>query len=296
MTRKLPPLKTLEAFVTAGRLLSFGKAGNALGLSPSAISRRIRDLEAELGSPFFIRHSKSVELTEVGAEYLDRLSPAFDAIYDATEKIRIEKENRRLVVAIPQCLAARWLTPRLPEFNRLHSEIELEIDAHMDLLTPQPSRYDIGIFLPAEPWPRRHVEPLLSVPVFPVCVPEIGKNIREPADLAKQTMLHNRQLPDAWSMWFRAAGVDPVSPAKDIYFNDLDLAYSAVLNGLGVGLGGELIVAPYLRSGQLVAPFDPDARFVFTYHLVCEKSRLQEKSVRCFIKWLKRCIAQAELR
>lgn len=296
MTRKLPPLKTLEAFVTAGRLLSFGKAGNALGLSPSAISRRIRNLEKELGNPFFIRHSKSVELTDVGAEYLARLSPAFDAIHDATEKVRAERESRRLVVAMPQCLAARWLTPRLPEFHRLHSEIELEIDAHIDLLTPHPSHFDIGIFLPAEPWPRRHVEPLLSVSVLPVCVPEIGKNIRRPTDLAKQTMLHNRQLPDAWSLWFRAAGIDPVTPAKDIYFNDLDLAYSAAINGLGIGLGGDIVVAQYLRSGQLIAPFDPNAKFDFKYHLVCEKSRLQERPVRCFIKWLKRCIAQSELR
>lgn len=296
MTRKLPPLKTLEAFVAAGRLLSFGKAGDALGLSPSAISRRIRNLEAELGSPFFIRHNKSIELTDVGAEYLERLSPAFDTIFEATEKVRSDNENRRLVVAMPQCLAARWLTPRLPEFNRLHSEIELEIDAHMDLLAPHPNRFDIGIFLPAAPWPRRHVEPLLSVSVFPVCVPAIGANIREPADLGKQIMLHNRQLPDAWSLWFRAAGIDPVTPAKDIYFNDLDLAYSAVINGLGVGLGGDIVVAQYLRSGQLIAPFGPDTKFDFEYHLVCEKARLQEKPVRCFLKWLKSCTAQSELR
>lgn len=296
MARKLPSLKTLEAFVTAGRLLSFGKAGDVLGLSPSAISRRIRNLEVELGSPFFVRHNKSVELTDVGAEYLEKLSPAFDAIYDATEIVRTEREDHRLVVAMPQCLAARWLTPRLPEFNRLHSEIELEIDAHMDLLTPHPDRYDIGIFLPAAPWPRRHVEPLLSVSVYPVCVPAIGKTIRKLADLGKQTMLHNRQLPDAWSLWFRAAGVEPMTPAKDIYFNDLDLAYSAVLNGLGVGLGGDIVVAKYLRSGQLIAPFDTDTKFDFQYHLVCEKSRLEERPVRCFIKWLKKCIEETELR
>ena len=296
MARKLPPLKTLEAFVAAGRMLSFGKAGSSLGLSPSAISRRIRNLEDELGRPFFIRHSKSVELTEVGAEYLERLSPAFDAIHDATEKVRAGRNNRRLVVAMPQCLAARWLTPRLPEFHKLHPEIELEIDAHMDLMAPRPNHYDIGIFLPAEPWPRRHVEPLVSVSVFPVCIPEIGREIREPADLGKQTVLHNRQLPEAWDLWFRAADIDPVTPAKDIYFNDLDLAYSAVINGLGVGLGGDIVVAQYLRSGHLVAPFDPDAQFDFQYHLVCEKSRLQESPVRCFIKWLKGCFAQSELR
>ena len=295
MGRRLPPLKSLEAFVTAGRLLSFGKAGNALGLSPSAISRRIRTLEADLGSPFFIRHSKSIELTELGARYLERLGPAFDAIHEATENVRSGKRTDRLVVAMPQCLAARWLTPRLHAFSDCHGDIELELDVHIDLLTPYHGNFDVGIFLPAEPWPRHHVEPLMSVSVFPVCVPSISDSIREPADLSHQTMLHNRQLPDAWKLWFRAAGLDPIEPAKDIFFNDLDLAYAAVINGLGVGLGGHILVSEYLRSGALVAPFGTTAHFNFDYHLVCEKSRLREKPVRQFVRWLKQCIAETEL-
>jgi Bacterial regulatory helix-turn-helix protein, lysR family len=67
---RLPPLRAVEVFVAAGRALSFAAAAETVNLTPSAVSRRIRDLERELGTPLFRRFNRRVELTPAGAHFL----------------------------------------------------------------------------------------------------------------------------------------------------------------------------------------------------------------------------------
>ena len=75
MVERLPSLKSLEVFVQAGKCLSFSQTALTLGMSASAVSRRIGALEQDLGLALFIRHGKSVSLTAAGAQYLDDLAP-----------------------------------------------------------------------------------------------------------------------------------------------------------------------------------------------------------------------------
>jgi len=295
MVDRLPPLKSLEAFVVAGRLRSFGKAGAQLGLSPSAVSRRIRNLETELGVSFFERRSKCVELTAAGVRYLDALSPTFDAIRRATAEIRTDREIRRLVVFVPRSLAARWLTPRLPDFRARYPDIDLEIEVSLDISGHLADGYDVGIFLSLGNWPNHYAECILPITVFPVCSPAVAKELHTQADLASQTLLHVRQLPKAWPEWFRAAGMEQISASREIIFNDVQLAFEAALNGLGVAIGADVVVTDYLKDGRLVVPFGPRVRSAFKYHLVCQKCRLRDPSVRKFITWARECAAATEL-
>lgn len=296
MVERLPPLKSLEAFVVAGRLRSFGKAGAQLGLSPSAVSRRIRNLETELGVSFFDRRSKSVELTAAGARYLDALSPSFDAIRRATAEIRTDRGLRRLIVSVPRSLAARWLTPRLPDFRNRYPDIDLEIEVSADISGRLTDGYDVGIFLSLDNWPNHHAECLLPITVFPVCSPAVAKELRTYSDLSSQTLLHVRQLPKAWPEWLRAAGLDEHTKAREIVFNDVQLVYEGALSGLGVAVGADVVVTDYLKDGRLVVPFGPRIPSAFKYHLVCQKCRLRDPSVRKFIAWARECAAATELR
>ncbi len=83
MPIRLPPLKSLEAFVTAGRHQRFKQAAAELNLTPSAISRRIKALEDHLGARLFRRLNRAVRLTEAGATYLGAVERAFDDILRA---------------------------------------------------------------------------------------------------------------------------------------------------------------------------------------------------------------------
>ena len=70
MTYRLPPLNTLRAFEAAARHLSFKTAANELGVTPGAISQKVKKLEASLGVPLFRRLPHGLLLTEEGEAYL----------------------------------------------------------------------------------------------------------------------------------------------------------------------------------------------------------------------------------
>lgn len=299
MSHRSPSLKSLEVFVSAGQLLSFGRAAAALGLSPSAVSRRIRELETELETALFERRSKSVALTDAGAQYLAALAPAFGAIRRATDDLAAART--RLVITAPQSFAVSWLTPRLASFRERHPGIDIEVDVSSDITGRFAGDVDIGIFLGEGPWPEHHAERLLPIAIFPVCSPKLAETLHTPADLMQTPLLHVRQLPNAWREWLDAApGGRAVAAARpgtrDMIFNDVNLAFEAAQRGLGVAMGADVVVDEHLRAGRLAAPFAFKAASAFSYHFVCARSRRRHPSVRTFHAWIKRCIAEPEMR
>lgn len=298
MVDRLPPLKSLEVFVRAGQLLSFGEAAAELNLSPSAVSRRIRALETELDQLLFVRRSKSVELTPVGAKYLSALAPAFAAIRLATTDLA--RETRRVTLTVPQSFAVSWLTPRLPAFRDAHPAIELDIEVSTDITGHRSDDFDVGIFLSNGSWPGRHSDLLSEISTFPVCSPDAAANLNTPADLATCTLLHVRQLPNAWDEWLEAAGAAPLRHPSEhenhMYFNDVQLAYEAAQRGLGIAIGADIVVEEYLRNGRLVAPFSERAESGFQYHFVTAKSRLRDPAIQQLRQWLLKQLNESDLR
>ncbi|MBS0476753.1 MAG: LysR family transcriptional regulator, partial [Proteobacteria bacterium] len=78
--RRLPPLRAIEAFVRIVRLGSARAAADELGLSPSALSRRVSALEDFIGKRLFTRQHQAMKLTEEGQAFYDAVSPKFDEL------------------------------------------------------------------------------------------------------------------------------------------------------------------------------------------------------------------------
>jgi len=290
MPGRYPPLKSLEVFVTAGSLLSFGKAADELGLSPSAVSRRIRALEQDLDVALFIRRSKSVELTPVGERYLKEITPAFSLIRLATSDLL--RTRKRLVITTTQSFASSWLIPRLPDFRQQHPEINVDLEVTADITGRNVDNFDIGIFLSRGHWPGRHAENLMPITVFPVASPDVATQLKTLGDLLEFPLIHVRQLPNAWDEWSTAVGLsipsDPEKRSKDMHYNDVQLAFEAAQQGLGIAVGADVVVNELLRIGKLVAPFTSPVQSAFGYYLVCAKSRLRSPEIRDFRSWIKR--------
>ena len=88
MPLDLPPTSSLRAFSSAARWLSFKRAADELHLSPSALSRQIRQLEETLGAPLLRRHSRRVELTPAGAALRDRIEPILRSLRGIPAELR----------------------------------------------------------------------------------------------------------------------------------------------------------------------------------------------------------------
>jgi len=128
---------------------NFTKATYVLNLSQSAISRQIQSLEQELKTQLFERHARGLSLTENG-EYLFKTAHEVISKLKDVESTLIDKKNKpsgKLTVTTVVSFGTTWLTPRIQEFMKINSEIEIELifdDKELDLSTRQA---DIGIWM-----------------------------------------------------------------------------------------------------------------------------------------------------
>src|SRR5258708_4525737 len=128
MTSRPPSLRASAIFVAAGRALSFSEAAKAVNLSPSAVSRRIRDLERELDTALFRRFNRRLQLTPAGARYLPGVSHAIDLIERESDAIRPRRRGAALRLSVLQSFASLWLLPRLAAFRRVRPDVDVRVE------------------------------------------------------------------------------------------------------------------------------------------------------------------------
>lgn len=140
-------LDGLVAFVTVAEHSSFSAAAIQLGVSPSAISQSIRSLEHRLGAPLFNRTTRSVGLTEAGAQYLDRIGPTLRDLLAASEEIGMadSEASGLLRLNVPRAGFMILLQPVLRRFLDEHPKIKVEITINNQLVDIVSAGFDAGL-------------------------------------------------------------------------------------------------------------------------------------------------------
>jgi DNA-binding transcriptional LysR family regulator len=129
----------LRIFYTVAQSQSFTKAGEALGLSQSAVSRQVAVLEDHLQVTLFHRHARGLLLTEQGDILFRTVSEVFTKLA-ATENALLESKERPrgpLRITAPVAFGTMWLTRYMSEFHELYPEIQMTLlvdDREFDLL------------------------------------------------------------------------------------------------------------------------------------------------------------------
>lgn len=294
-TDRLPPLSSLRVFEAAARLGSFSKAADELFVTPGAVSQQIRLLEEHVGAPLFVREGRRVNLTDPGRSALPLLRHAFELMAEAARVMRQPARKGRVTVSVAPSFAAKWLMPRLFEFNEAHPEIDVWVSADMAPVDFANADVDLAIRFGPGGYAGLHEEKLLSEAVLPVCSPILMEvaPIRQPADLRHHTLLHDLggerdpTCPD-WSMWLKANGVTDVDALRGPRFNQSSLVIEAAVAGRGVALAKRTIASADLSAGRLVAPFSgPDAPVGFSYFLVWPTGRELSPAQDTFVDWLR---------
>jgi len=142
-------LAGVSAFAAVANHKSFTGAAAQLGLSPSAVSHAVRELESRLGLRLLNRTTRSVALTEVGESYLARVAPALDQLAAAADGLD-ELHNRpagRLRINLSRPAFWAVLAPRVAAFRREHPQVELELVIDDELADIVARGCDAGIRL-----------------------------------------------------------------------------------------------------------------------------------------------------
>lgn len=296
MQRDLPPTAALRAFSRAAHTLSFKRAAAELHLSASALSRQIGGLEALLGVRLFRRLNPGLELTDEGRRYLAVVDPVLEQLFAAQEALA--PRLRPLRISALESFSETWLVPNLPDFERKHPGIELQIEATLRYADFARDPVDVAIRFGRGPWEGLHSEPLVALEIFPVASPALAAGeppLRVPGDLAQHTLIHVAQTPDAWALWLRAAGVPDLEPRRHVSYDHVAIALSAAESGQGVAISTPILVQRRLDEGKLVRPFDRTARSEETYHFVCRPGELGDPRIAAFRTWLRSRLAEAKL-
>jgi len=287
--RRLPPLKALRAFEAAARHLSFTRAAEELYVTQAAVSHQVKQLEQHLGVRLFQRLNRALMLTPEGQSYLLPVRRAFEMLEDATARL-VELEPRGPVsVSVLPSFASRWLVPRLGRFRERWPEADVRVAPDVRVVDFRRDQIDVAIRYGTGDYPGLYVRQLMTEVIFPVCSPELlvgGRRLREPADLAGFTLLHDDGH-GVWRMWLAEAGVDEKLAERGYVFTDSSLLVQAALAGQGVALARGALVADELEAGRLVRPFDRSLPARFAYYVVCPESTAERPLVRAFIDWLR---------
>lgn len=286
--RRLPPLRAIEAFVRIVRLGSARAAADELGLSPSALSRRVAALEEFIGKRLFTRQHQAMKLTDEGTAFYEAVSPKFDELAAAVEGQIEDSKVLRLHLGILPLFGSQRLFPRLPELRKQHPRLHIDFDTSPHLEQRVGDTLDAAIILAKKPDPAFHAVRLDHNRVYAftskALAEEIGQN-PDAATLSRQTFLIHTELPASFTAWKKALGMENLEPAAIDHYDSGQLILEAAANGLGIAIMHD---DHFNRShdARLAKVFDIEVESPYSYWFVCRPHALEVRAVRIFHDWL----------
>ncbi len=253
-------LDDLLAFIAVGREKSFTRAAAKLGVSQSALSHIIRELEARLGVRLLTRTTRSVAPTEAGERLLEALGPRFeeiDAALASVSELR-EKPAGSIRITATEYAADAILLPRLRKLLREYPEIKVEIVVDYGLTDIVAQHFDAGVRSG-----EQVAKDMIAVRIAPdMRMAVVGASSyfrtraqpKRPQDLLDHNCIKLR-LPThgglyAWE--FEKAGRElKVRVDGQLTFNTTAQMLSAALAGCGLAYVPEGLAQPHITKGRL---------------------------------------------
>lgn len=233
----------LKAFAAVVERESFARAAEHLGLSASALSQTIRQLETRLGTRLLNRTTRSVAPTATGARLHGRIAPLFRDMADAVNEASAMAGQTRGTLRINTLGMAAWqvIGPRLGRFHRTHPEVTLDIVVDNGLSDIVAGRFDAGIRVGG-----KLEKDMIAVRLTPdvkmvaVASPDYlarrGKP-RSPADLHGHACINWRLQGDGsayrWEFEKKGKRIE-VAVEGPLVTNHSDIGVAAALQGLGI--------------------------------------------------------------
>lgn len=256
-------LEMMRIFCATAEASSFKEAAIRLGVSPQAVTRAVKELEAILAEPLFYRNTRQMRITEFGEQLALR---ARDTIADVDELFlrsgkQLASEMSGIVrITAPIVIGKRFLVPLLGKISREHPQITIDLrlsDTHSDVVEQQ---IDIGVrvgFLRDSSFVARA---LSKVSFLIVGTPELVARSGRPRTLQElhdhpTIALVDKSSGKTWP-WFFADGQQLTPKMASFITDDSSVELDLALDSIGFAQIGAPLVIPYIKSGHLVTVLD----------------------------------------
>ena len=285
--RAIPPIQCLVTFETLARLRSASRAADELCVTVSAISHRVRQLEAHVGFRLFAR--SDFALTAEGAAYLAQVRTGLGALQHLPVR-RGGEPPTRLKVALTPTFARTHVMPRLETFRTANPEVELTLQVSIPLLDVIGEDADLEVRFGTGAYTDREYRLAATGEVTPACSP--GYLAENGPFTGFKTLAEVRQARfvrsplEPWSTWFSACGLSLPEPDSGAQCNDLGLVYDAAAAGFGVALVRLDMGAAWFDSGRLIRLSARSVPSPNANYICWKPGTLERWECAAFVDWL----------
>ncbi|MCZ2499038.1 LysR family transcriptional regulator [Xylophilus sp. Kf1] len=255
----LPSLDTLLVFQSAAAHLSFTRAGRQVGLTQSAVSRQMLDLEQLLQVTLFSRERRALSLTAAGEEFRELIQPAMQSLQGAVLRMRLRNTQTQAVnISIAASFCNLWFIQNLPRFYASQHGVRVNIVPHVgDVVFQSADLHAAIVNADAPPRGCRSLR-LIDIAVAPHASAALlaESRIQRLDQFVKIPALELRERAGTWPRYLAAANlahlqVDYVGSNSLLLLN-----YEAAIAGLGVALLPPEFLVPGTDNGGLVCLHD----------------------------------------
>ncbi len=289
MYKRLPPLNSLKAFECSARHLSFTKASEELCVTQAAISHQIKLLEDFLGTPLFYRKNRTLELTEIGVHYFADISKIFNRLTEATKKILVQKNDKHLVIAVPQTFGIEWLVPHLNDFHHIHQNIDLRLNGvDQDEGFFKNDETDLAIYYGNGDWKHFQVTKLLDAELIILASPQLLAS--HPVDVIEDLFNHqfiHIQDHQNWQDMANYLQLDGLDLQHGVLFSHTFMALQAAKHGQGLVLANQALAQKEIEDGNLVPIFpNKTLRDPKSFWIINQLDRTNDEQINAFKHWI----------
>jgi LysR family glycine cleavage system transcriptional activator len=276
------------------------RAAHELHVTQSVVSRQIAVLEAYLGVELLRRERHGVSLTRVGRAYAAQVMPAFASIQAATEELLQDTSQGTLRLRTYTTFAAKWLIPRLPDFQANGLGTEVRISTGVPDVDFDRDPVDLAIQFGDGHWPNAQVDFLFSDHIEHVCSPRFfaqhAPERLHPESLLRKRLLEAHYRRNDWAQWLTLNELtDMAAHSARMSFNSSVLTMQAAVDGLGMAMGQPRLLTSELESGLLVRPFASSRwgplRSERAYYLLRPLHQRESPKINAFRDWLLKTVA-----
>ena len=290
-------LRALKYFISVAETGSFTRSAEFFTVPPSSLSRRIADLEKDLGATLFKRSTRVVKLTEIGQSYYQQVDKILAELEHSDEAVRNyqSKPMGRLKISAMGGFGEAILLPLLDEFTELHPLITLDIHLSDELSALGRDDVDLAVRGGYAPNERVVAIKLMANQFIPAAAPSYIQKYGYPhhaSDLAKHRGLYFRTPsgPTPWICELNGQWQDVSAPAEVISNAGTWLLEKAVKGG-GIVMMPRWVLAPYIEKGQLTEltispPISTTQNPAFGIYLLYQKQRYHIPKIKAAVDFL----------
>ncbi|WP_427026050.1 LysR family transcriptional regulator [Aureimonas ureilytica] len=286
----------LRAFAAVAETLSFSRAAEVLGVSPSALSQTVRGLEERVGTQLLNRTTRSVSLTDAGRMLFEQVRPSIVDLGTALERLRAMDGRPVGTVRVHtfRIAAELFLTPMLAQFARNYPEVVLDVTLDDNVVDIVANGYDVAIRL-GETVERDMVAIRLGPELRQIAVASPAYLAAFRAPTTPRDLLNHRcirwrwpghEAPYAWEFnddgrWFAVAVNGPLIASSR------EFGIAAAVAGVGIAFGVEEAVTPFIRDGRLVPLLETWSAPFPGFFLCYPQQRHMAPALRAFVDAVK---------